>query len=66
MKLAVSPLGSPEVLIEEDLAPAYDRGQDPPHEGGDLVITERLFDTHLGVEAARTLLRGRAAITELR
>src|SRR5215207_230657 len=53
----LSLLCPPEVLVEEDSPPAYDRGQNPSPHGGQLVVAQRLFNFHKGVQAAPAALR---------
>src|SRR5919107_5829971 len=51
----LSLLCPPEVLVEEDPPPPYDRGQDPPRHGGH-VVAKRLFDVQPGVQATPAAL----------
>src|SRR5215212_2414141 len=58
-------LGPPEVLVKEDPPPAYDRGQNPSPHSGQLVVAQRLFYVHPGVQAAPAALVGRSVGTNV-
>ena len=56
-------LCSPEVLVKEDLFPAYDQGQNLSSHCGQIVVVQRLFNFHKGVQAAPAALVGRGVGT---